>query len=89
MGGAAWEKEKGTAASALWDTTERAVRSVSEQMSAKITTQGQGLSEIKTNSEGRLSGVVWYLEMLMSTADAGNYTNYTNADNAASATFSG
>lgn len=56
---------KGTAASALWDTMERAARSVSEQMSGTITAQGQGLSEGQIKYEGRLIGKSVLMLLLM------------------------
>lgn len=50
------------------------MRSVSNQLSSKVTAQGQGLSEGKRKYEGRLNGKA-VLMLLLSTADAADYTD--------------
>lgn len=55
---------------------------MSEQTSAQITAQGQGLSEGKIKYEGRLIGNP-ALMLLLSTTDAGDYTDDSNEDNEA------
>lgn len=61
---------------------ERAARLVSEQMSAKIKALGQGLSEGEIKYEGWLLFEP-VLMLLLSTADAGDYTDDSNKDNEA------
>lgn len=51
-------------------------------MSAQITAQGQGLSQGKIKYEGRLIGNL-ALMLLLSTTDAGDYTDDSNEDNEA------
>lgn len=55
------------------------MRSVSDQMSSKVTAQRQGLGKGKRKYEGRLNGKP-LLMLLLSTADAADYTDDSYED---------